>query len=114
MNSNIVAPVYKAYKLKEVLSEGKNLYLLDVREPEEYELTHISGSDLVPMMEIDSRIDDIDDKIRTASSTIVICRSGQRSEVVTEYLLHKGYENVFNLEGGLIEYSKFDSSVKVY
>jgi rhodanese-related sulfurtransferase len=93
---------------------SKQLFLLDVREPEEFEITNIDGSFLVPVMEISSRIDEIALRVSESSMTVVICRSGQRSAMVSEFLYANGFSDIFNLSGGINAYSQVDSSVISY
>jgi rhodanese-related sulfurtransferase len=93
---------------------SKQLFMLDVREPEEFVITSIEGSCLVPVMEITSRLDEISPLITESSITVVICRSGQRSAMVTEYLSASGFSDVYNLSGGINAYSQVDSSVISY
>ena len=72
-------------------------YLLDVREPEEWEAGHAPGAHHMPMMEIPARMSEIppDDDV------VVVCRSGGRSGQVVSYLLGHGWDNVRNLDGGM-------------
>ena len=72
-------------------------YLLDVREPEEWEAGHAPGAHHMPMMEIPARMSEIplDDDV------VVVCRSGGRSGQVVSYLLGNGWDNVRNLDGGM-------------
>lgn len=71
--------------------------LLDVREPAEYDICHIDGSVLIPMGEITSRIQELeeDDEI------ICICHHGMRSMQVAMYLESQGFSNMVNLTGGI-------------
>lgn len=95
-------------------SDTSRLFLVDVREPEEYSITHIKGSTLIPLMEVEGRMDEVLEKSRNSDKTIVICRVGQRSEMVVQYLLMNGLDNVYNLDGGILSYSLVDSSVIRY
>jgi rhodanese-related sulfurtransferase len=72
-------------------------YLLDVREPDEWEAGHAPGAHHMPMMEIPARMNEIppDDDV------VVVCRSGGRSGQVVSYLLGNGWDNVRNLDGGM-------------
>ena len=75
----------------------RDAYLLDVREPEEWEAGHAPGAHHMPMMEIPARMSEIplDDDV------VVVCRSGGRSGQVVSYLLGNGWDNVHNLDGGM-------------
>jgi rhodanese-related sulfurtransferase len=72
-------------------------YLLDVREPDEWEAGHAPGAHHVPMMEIPARMAEVP----TDADVVVVCRSGGRSGQVVSYLLSNGWDNVRNLDGGM-------------
>ena len=72
-------------------------YLLDVREPDEWEAGHAPGAHHVPMMEIPARMAEIPDD----RDVVVVCRSGGRSGQVVSYLTGNGWDNVRNLDGGM-------------
>jgi rhodanese-related sulfurtransferase len=86
-------------------------HLLDVREPWEWQLARIEGSENVPMGEIPARIDELD-KTR---STVVICHHGMRSLQVVAFLQHHGFANLHNLSGGIDRWSReVDARVALY
>jgi rhodanese-related sulfurtransferase len=72
-------------------------YLLDVREPDEWEAGHAPGAHHLPMMEVPARMAEIP----ADSEVVVVCRSGGRSGQVVSYLVGNGWENVRNLDGGM-------------
>lgn len=74
-----------------------DLVLLDVREPSETTLCRIEGSLLVPMSELARRIGDLD----SDRPTVCICHHGIRSAQVAAMLAHAGFEEVYNLTGGI-------------
>ncbi|HBI14465.1 MAG TPA: sulfurtransferase [Desulfobulbaceae bacterium] len=70
--------------------------VLDVRQPAEYETGHIAGAKLIPLPELQGRMDEIDkDK-----QTIVYCAIGGRSRVAAQMLAGNNFQKVFNLSGG--------------
>lgn len=71
--------------------------LLDVREPWEYDICHLQGSELVPM----SRIPRWAEQADKSQATVVICHHGIRSRQVAMYLEHLGFSDVINLAGGV-------------
>jgi len=73
------------------------LILLDVRQPEEYESSHIPGAKLIPLPELSERLSEIDPK----KTTIVYCAIGARSRVGAQMLVEKGFEDIHNLDGGI-------------
>lgn len=80
------------------VSQNENVLLIDVREQSEYDEKHIPNITLIPMSEIESRLDEIP----TDKEIIVTCRSGNRSSQVTDFLRQNGFDNVHNMEGGIV------------
>jgi rhodanese-related sulfurtransferase len=72
-------------------------FLLDVREPWEYETCHIEGAALMPMHSIPARIDDLDED----AAIVCICHHGMRSLQVAAYLEQHGFKRLSNLTGGI-------------
>jgi rhodanese-related sulfurtransferase len=90
---------------------GKDLVLLDVREPDE--LAHASLPDAVhiPMREIPVRFHELD----PARVIAVLCHHGGRSERVANFLTLQGYEQVYNVDGGIEAYARdVDASIPRY
>lgn len=86
---------------KSAYESRHELQILDVRESFEWKMGHIEGAQHIPMGEITTRLDDIgDDK-----SLVAVCRSGNRSSQVTQFLRDKGFE-IENLDGGLKAWAK--------
>src|SRR5690606_20583432 len=78
--------------------ERDDVLVLDVREQWEYDEGHIPGVTLIPMAEVSQRLDDI-----PADKTVIVtCRSGNRSGQVTDYLRQQGFDNVHNMDGGIL------------
>jgi rhodanese-related sulfurtransferase len=71
--------------------------LLDVREPWEYRICHIEGSQLIPMGQLVNALGSLDPE----RETVVICHHGIRSRQVARYLDYQGFSNVINLNGGV-------------
>ena len=97
-------------QLKARLDAGDRPHLLDVREPWEFALSRIEGSDLIPLGELPRRASELD----PTAETVVICHHGIRSAHVTRALDQAGFQNVLNLEGGLDAYSEVDDSIPRY
>ncbi len=74
-----------------------DVFLLDVREPDEWSAGHPPGAHHVPMMEIPSRAAEVPDD----RDVVVVCRVGARSAQVVAFLRQQGYGNVYNLDGGM-------------
>ena len=85
--------------------------LLDVREPPEISIASIPGTLKIPMMEIPSRLHELNHDM----TVVVMCHSGGRSRRVLEFLLASGFNRVFNLTGGIDAWSQeIDSSIPRY
>ena len=76
----------------------EDVILIDVREQWEYDEAHIPGVTLIPMSELESRVSEFP----TDKEVILTCRSGNRSGQVLSYLEELGYDNVHNMEGGIL------------
>ena len=72
-------------------------FLLDVREPWEYQTCRIEGSTLVPMNAIPMQAQEFD----RDSDTVVICHHGARSFQVALFLERNGFSKLYNLQGGV-------------
>ena len=75
--------------------------LLDVREPWEYQLCHIDGSQPMPMGTVPARIHELD----AGREIVVICHHGGRSAQVAMFLERQGFATVINLSGGVAEWA---------
>lgn len=71
--------------------------LLDVREPWEFQICQIDGSQLIPMGQLVNALPALDPE----RETVVICHHGIRSRQVARYLDYQGFSNVINLSGGV-------------
>ncbi|EIC28894.1 MULTISPECIES: rhodanese-like domain-containing protein [Methylomicrobium] len=100
-----------ASELHERLVQGEDLFLLDVREPQEYRYANIAGSTLIPLRQIPARIGELDPE----RHIVVICHHGMRSMQAATYLAHQGFQNIANLTGGIDAWSlQCDSAVLRY
>ena len=88
-----------------------NPFLLDVREPWEYDICSIESSISMPMGTIPENIDDLDQ----SREIIVICHHGIRSKQVAMFLEHKGFTDVVNLTGGIDAWARdIDINMSLY
>ncbi|MCY0870155.1 MAG: rhodanese-like domain-containing protein [Firmicutes bacterium] len=83
------------------LKRQPGLQVIDVREPEEYAAGHIPGAKLIPLGQLPQRLGEVD---RTRDA-VIVCRSGGRSGKACELLASKGYERIYNLMGGMLQWS---------
>lgn len=75
-------------------------YLLDVREDDEWRAGHIPGATHIPMSGLLARVAEVP-KDR---EVVVVCKVGGRSAQVTAYLRQQGWDNVANLDGGVVDW----------
>lgn len=86
-----------ATELKDKLQENKSLFLLDVREPHEFQYAHIKNSVLIPLQQLPNRLNELNKD----DSIVAICHHGLRSQQAAQYLSHSGFNHVANLVGGI-------------
>ncbi len=85
------------------IKAGGDFVLLDTREPHEYAEAHLEGANLVPPAEVLERIDELAPD--SSQRVIVYCRTGNRSARAVHQLQEElGYENVVNVDGGIVEW----------
>lgn len=84
------------------IKDRPNVFMLDVREQWEYDEGHIPGITLIPMNEVPGRLSEIP----TDKTVIVTCRSGNRSGQITDYLRQQGFDNVHNMDGGILAWEQ--------
>lgn len=78
--------------------------LLDVREPEEFQIASLPGARLVPLGQIPARIEQIADWKN--EEIVVYCHHGIRSMHAIDFLSHAGFTNLANLSGGIDAWSR--------
>jgi adenylyltransferase/sulfurtransferase len=97
-------------ELKARLDKGDDLFILDVREPHEYQICNLGGK-LIPLGEISRRAHELD----SSREIVVHCRSGKRSAEAAEFLRGAGFRKLLNLKGGILAWSdEVDPSVPKY
>lgn len=93
-----VTPIALRELLARRAAGGKPFRLIDVREPEEFDIVHIDGAELVPQAELlEGRV-----RIDPGESVILTCRSGARSHQVLRTLIAQGHTDVRELSGGVL------------
>ena len=91
--------------------EASGAVLLDVREPAELKQANIPEAIHMPMRDVPVRLDELD----AGKPLVVMCHSGARSRRVAEYLLTNGFDEVYNLAGGIDAWSQeIDARVPRY
>jgi len=77
--------------------------LIDVRQPEEYNVSRVEGAMLIPIFQLFRRSDELScEKI-----ILLYCRSGSRSRLAARILKYKGFDRVFNISGGILAYEQY-------
>jgi adenylyltransferase/sulfurtransferase len=107
VNATEITPV----ELKKKLDAGETPFILDVREPNEYQINKIAGSTLIPLGELPRRYQELprDRQIVTQ------CKMGGRSAKAQDFLKTVGFADVLNLKGGILEWiDKVDPSQPKY
>jgi sulfur-carrier protein adenylyltransferase/sulfurtransferase len=104
-------PEITVQELKGKLDRGDDVYLLDVREPNEYQICRIEGSTLIPLGELASRTAELDRN----REMVVHCKMGGRSAKAVALLQERGFTRARNLKGGILEWiDRVDPSQSKY
>ncbi|HZE26681.1 MAG TPA: molybdopterin-synthase adenylyltransferase MoeB [Terriglobales bacterium] len=93
-------PEIQVEELKRRLDAGENLFVLDVREPHEYQISNIGGY-LIPLGDLPKRVSELD----SSRQIVAHCRSGVRSAKAVGFLQQAGFKNVYNLAGGILAWA---------
>jgi len=88
-------------ELKEELDQGKDPYILDVRNQVEYDISRIEGSHLIPLDQLLNRLHELD----SARDIVAHCRTGARSAKAIEMLQEAGFRKLRNLKGGVLAWA---------
>jgi len=89
---------------------GEDVFVLDVREPHEYQIANIGGY-LIPLNDLPKRVSELDSE----KNIVVQCKSGGRSQRAAEFLQQQGFKHIENLAGGITAWSdKIDPSIPKY
>jgi adenylyltransferase/sulfurtransferase len=105
------APAITVRELKQRLDGGESIFLLDVREPHEAEISNLAGAVLIPKDVVRQRLNEIP----RDAPVVTYCRSGARSADVVRWLEDEGYQNAVNLAGGINAWAReIDPAVPIY
>ena len=107
---DLKVPEITPRELKARLDRGDSLFILDVREPHEYQICNLRGR-LIPLGELPRRAHELD----SSQEIVAHCRSGKRSAEAVDFLRKAGFRKIHNLKGGILAWSdEVDSSVPKY
>ena len=93
-------PEITARELKARQDRGEKVFILDVREPHEYQICNLNGK-LIPLGELPRRVNELDSSVEM----VVHCRSGKRSADAIHFLQTAGFKKLWNLKGGVLAWS---------
>ena len=97
-------------ELKQRLDRGDNLFVLDVREPHEYQICNLGGH-LIPLNDLPKRVSELD----PSKEIVVHCKLGGRSAKAADFLRQSGFTKVHNLAGGITAWAeRIDPKVPKY
>ena len=103
-------PEIQPEELNRRLVAGEGIYILDVREPHEYQICNIGGH-LIPLGDLPKRVNELD----SSHEIVVHCKGGTRSAKAVDFLRQSGFGRASNLAGGILAWSdKVDPSLPKY
>jgi adenylyltransferase/sulfurtransferase len=103
-------PSIQPEDLKRRLDGGEDIFVLDVREPHEYQICNLHGH-LIPLGDLPQRVHELD----SSSEIVVHCKSGARSAKAVDFLRKSGFMRVSNLTGGILAWAdRIDPSLPKY
>jgi adenylyltransferase/sulfurtransferase len=103
-------PAISVEDLKEKLDAKADIFILDVREPHEYQICNLKGY-LIPVGDLPKRVSELD----SSREIVAHCRSGVRSAKAVNFLRRAGFKKVYNLTGGILAWAdKIDTTMPKY
>ena len=103
-------PEIQPEEFKRRLDAGESIFVLDVREPHEYQICSIHGH-LIPLGDLPKRIHELD----SSREIVVHCKSGARSAKAVDFLRQSGFKHATNLTGGILAWAnKIDPALPKY
>src|ERR1700737_4308797 len=107
---DVQVPEITPRDLKSRLDRGDDLFILDVREPHEFQICNLNGH-LIPLGELPRRVHELD----SSREIVAHCRSGKRSAEAVDFLRKAGFRKILNLKGGILAWSdEVDPAVPKY
>jgi molybdopterin/thiamine biosynthesis adenylyltransferase/rhodanese-related sulfurtransferase len=103
-------PEIQVEELKQKLNAGEDIFVLDVREPHEYQICNLGGH-LIPLNDLPKRVHELD----LTREIVAHCKMGGRSAKAVEFLRQSGFTKVRNLRGGILAWAdRIDHSMPKY
>ena len=98
-------------ELNEQLKTGSDVILIDVREPQELQISKLPNAELIPLGQLPSRLSELD----SSKEMVIFCRSGARSGHAVDILRAAGFTKVRNLVGGINDWARqVDPDMSLY
>lgn len=97
-----------ASELAREIHEGTSLQIVDVRELDEWHGGRIPGSIHIPLGQLGQRVGELDAQTRV----VAVCRTGNRSTWATMTLQNSGFQDVVNLDGGIVAWARADLPIE--
>ena len=95
------------------LADEADLFMLDCRTQEEWDICHIAGATLLPLQEMSIRIAELEAYRNTP--IVVYCHRGARSMIITRLLRHSGFTQVLSMSGGIERWAnEIDPNMATY
>lgn len=94
----------------EKLVDDEKVYVLDVREKNEFDGGHIRRAILVPSTRFNENFENL--KIKKKDKIAIYCYSGNRSDFIARKLNQMGYEKIYNLEMGILEWMNYGKKIE--
>ena len=111
MQTRTSLPEISPQELKQKLDENDTVFLLDVREQNEYDIVHLDDAQLIPLNTLPHNID----TLPSDQEIIVYCHHGQRSLYATAFLHQNGFTEAKNLMGGIDQWAaEIDTTLRRY
>lgn len=90
------------HELKQQLEGASPFFLIDVRELDEWNSGRLDGATHIPKDHIDSKIEKL---VAKNTPICLYCKGGVRSFYAAEHLLNLGYQELYSLDGGIMEWA---------
>ena len=104
-------PEISVDELKSKLDRSEKITLIDVREPDEYEICHLENAKLIPLRQLPNHLGELN----PAELTVLYCHHGPRSAQAVSWLRKNGFNQAVNLCGGIDEWAlKIDPEMDRY
>ena len=94
-------PEISPQELKQKLDESESVFLLDVREPSEYDIVHLDSAQLIPLNTLPHHVE----SLPSDQEIVVYCHHGTRSLYAVAYLHQNGFTEAKNLIGGIDQWA---------